>query len=126
MLARPQRKWRSLLRLELLECRLAPAGTVVVVPLDRILDQFGNQIITVQAYENSARAAFGIFDTGASALTFSAGDQARFTAKGVPIPIKIAGGAIAEGFAGPIVGHVSMPGTILADGLHAAGLSFDC
>jgi hypothetical protein len=104
---------------------LAPAGTTIVVPLDHVLDEFGNQIITVQAYENDARSAFGIFDTGASALTFSAGDQARFVAKGVPIPIKIARGATAAGLSGTVVGHVSMPGTILADGLHAAGLSFD-
>src|SRR5260370_42252245 len=75
---------------------------------------------------NSARSDFGIFDTGASALTFSAGDQARVPAKGVPIPIKIAGGARAEGLAGPLLGHVSMPGTIFAGGLHGAGLSFYC
>jgi hypothetical protein len=111
--------------LETLEQRLAPAGTVEVVPLDQLLDQFGNQIITVQGYQSNARAAFGIFDTGASALTFSAGDQARFTAQGVPIPIKVPGGAVAQGLGGSIVGDVSYPGTILVDGLHAASLSFD-
>jgi hypothetical protein len=111
--------------LEFLESRLAPTGTTVVVPLSPILDEFGSQIVTVQAYDNSSRAAFGIFDTGASALTFSAGDQARFTALGVPIPILVPGGAVAEGLGGPIVGDVSYPGTILADGLHAANLSFN-
>lgn len=125
MTPRPNPKRHSSLFLEFLENRLAPTGTTLVIPLDRILDQYGNQIITVQAYENNSRAAFGIFDTGASALTFSAGDQARFTAKGFPIPIRVVRGAMAEGLAGPIVGDVSMPGTILADGLHAAGLSFD-
>src|SRR5579871_549077 len=121
----PFAKHRSTLFLESLECRLAPAGMTVVVPLDQDLDQFGNQIITVQGYEDQVRSAFGIFDTGASALTFSAGDQARFIANGLPIPIKVAGGARAEGLAGPVVGDISMPGTIYADGLHAAGLSFD-
>ena len=119
-----QRQW-FIPCLEFLEYRLAPTGTTVVVPLDTILDEFGSQIVTVQAYDNSSRAAFGIFDTGASALTFSAGDQARFTAQGVPIPILVPGGAFAEGLGGPIVGDVSDPGTILADGLHAANLSFN-
>jgi hypothetical protein len=120
-----QAKRRGLLCLEILESRLAPTGTTVVVPLDTILDEFGEQIVTVQAYESGARAAFGIFDTGAAAITFSAGDQARFTAQGIPIPIKLPLGAVADGLGGPIVGDVSYPGTILADGLHAAGLSFD-
>jgi hypothetical protein len=124
-LSGPRSKQRWIPFLELLEHRLAPTGTTVLVPLDRIADEFGNQIITVQAYETSARAAFGIFDTGASALTFSAGDQARFSALGVPIPIKVPRGAEAEGLGGTIIGDVSNPGTILADGLHAANLSFD-
>jgi hypothetical protein len=122
---RPHAKSRSIPFLELLEQRLAPAGTVDVVPLDQLLDEFGNQIITVQGYQNNARAAFGIFDTGASALTFSAGDQAKFTAQGDPIPIKVPGGAVAQGLGGSIVGDVSEPGTILVDGLHAASLSFN-
>jgi hypothetical protein len=111
--------------LELLEQRLAPTGTTVFIRLDTVADEFGNQIITVQGYESDARSAFGIFDTGASALTFSAGDQGRFTSQGIPIPIKVFRGAVAEGLGGPIVGDVSNPGTILVDGLHAAGLSFD-
>lgn len=125
MPSRPPPTSRSIPFVEDLEQRLAPSGTTVFVPLDRIADEFGNQIITVQAYENNARAAFGIFDTGAAALTFSAGDQARFTSQGIPIPIKVPRGAIADGLGGPIIGDVSNPGTILVDGLHAASLSFD-
>src|SRR5438067_10193939 len=122
---RPHAKQHSLLLLEHLEHRLAPAGLTLTIALDHVLDEFGNQIITVQAYESDARSAFGIFDTGASALTFSAGDQGRFTALGIPIPIKVPRGAVAEGLGGPIIGDISNPGTILADGLHAANLSFD-
>jgi hypothetical protein len=66
--------------------------------------------------------AFSIFDTGASAITFAASDQANYVD---PIPVKVAGGAMADGIGGGITGDVSEPGTILADGLHAAQLTFD-
>src|SRR5207245_11187077 len=98
---RPLSEPRARPRLELLEPRLAPTGTTVFIRLDTIADEFGNQIITVQGYESDARSAFGIFDTGASALTFSAGDQGRFTSLGIPIPIKVFRGAVAEGLGGP-------------------------
>jgi hypothetical protein len=36
--------------LEILESRLTPTGPLVIAPLDPVLDQFGQQIVTVQAY----------------------------------------------------------------------------
>src|SRR5439155_12169248 len=65
---------------------------------------------------------FSIFDTGASAITFSATDQTNYLD---PIAIKVPGGANADGIGGSITGGVSQPGDILADGLHAATLTFD-
>jgi hypothetical protein len=116
---------RYLLLLEPLEQRLVfSLPPQYTVPLDAS-DSIGDQIVTVQAYQNSARTAYGIFDTGASAITFSAGDQARFTAAGLPIPIKVPDGAVAAGVGGQVVGDVSEPATILADGLHAATLGTD-
>jgi hypothetical protein len=116
------------LRLELLESRLTP----VTIPLNPATDQFGDQIVTVQAYGNANHAAFSFFDTGASAVTFSAAEQAALAAQGFAIPILNPGGAIAQGLGGGplsmgglITGDVSMPGTILADGLHAASMSFN-
>jgi hypothetical protein len=121
---------RSFLTIEELEQRLVLAtGQTVHVPLDPILDQFGDQIVTVQAYADKSRTAFGIYDTGAGALTFSATDQANFTAQGNPIPIKVPNGARADGIGGAIVGDVSQPpppGTgIIATGLHGATMSFN-
>jgi hypothetical protein len=114
------------LEVELLEPRLlltAPAK--LIIPLDAELDAFGKQIVTVQAYQDKARAAFGIFDTGASSISFSAADQTRLLAAGTPIPIQIPAGAHADGVGGSVTGDVSQPGTILAAGLHAATMSFD-
>jgi len=125
MLSRPHASRRWALCLEELEPRLVPDGTGFVVGLDPQADQFGDQILTAQAYNTVDRLAFGIFDSGASAIAFSAQDQANFQAKGLPIPIKTTGGAMVEGIGGMVVGDVSMPGTILADGLHAVKISFD-
>ncbi len=112
--------------LEQLEARLVPTGTpVLTIPLDPNLDQFGDQILTVQAYGDSTRATSGIFDTGASAVTFAPGDQDMFTQNGNPIPIKVPGGAQASGIGGDVTGDVSQPGTILADGLHAGSVNID-
>jgi hypothetical protein len=122
---------RAVLSLELLEQRLVldggrQTGTIGEdVNLDGGLDVFGDQIVTVQAYEDASRSAFSIFDTGSSAITFSAGDQAAFKARGNPIPIKVPGGAVAVGVGGKVVGDVSKPGTIRVGGLSAASLSFD-
>ena len=65
------------------------SGTSYTVPLDPLLDQFGDQVATVQGFSDSGgtRVTFGIFDTGASAVTFSAGDQDGFAFFGTPIPI---------------------------------------
>src|SRR5262249_61029753 len=76
-------------------------------------------------YGDACRAAFGLVDAGASAVTFSADDQAVFAESGGGIPVKNAGGAAASGIGGDIVGDVSEPGVILADGMNAAELSFD-
>src|SRR5688500_7549462 len=111
--------------LEELESRLAPVGQVIAVPMDPLLDQFGDQVATVTGYDDANRITFGIFDTGASAVTCSATDQDLFTFFGSPIPIKVVGGAVASGIGGEITGDVSMPGTILADGFHAMNLTFD-
>jgi hypothetical protein len=105
---------------------------MVTVPLDPTLDRFGDQIVTVQAYGNPGQAAFSFFDSGASAITFSASEQAALAAAGFPIPILNPGGAVAQGLGGGplatgglITGDVSMPGTILADGLHAVTMTFN-
>jgi hypothetical protein len=119
-----KKRWPRLF-VELLEPRLVLNGPTVTIPLDPTLDQFGDQILTVQAYSNPSNAAFSIFDSGASAVTFSADDQAVFASLGSAIPIKVPGGATADGIGGTITGDVSQPGTIIADGMHASTLTFD-
>src|ERR1700736_4614291 len=114
MIRRPTVKRRIPLGLETPELRLAPAlPPTLTIPLDPNTDRYGDQIVTVQAYVDGSREAFGIFDTGASAITFSAKDQANFIAQGNPIPIKVPGGAHGQGLNGRITGDVSQPGTIL-------------
>src|SRR5262249_62124148 len=104
---RKVRRLRSFLReFEALEARLvltSPGN--LTIPLDPTFDQFGDQIITIQAYEDPTKAAFGIFDTGASAVTFSADDQAIFADAGGAIPVKVPGGAAAPGLGGGIRGQ---------------------
>ena len=125
--ARRPRRFSS--AFDALESRaLLTGGGSLTVPLDPALDQFGDQILTVQGYgTDGAMASFGIFDTGASAMTFSADDQAlfQFLTDGPGIPIKVPDGASADGIGGGIVGDVSEPGTIVADGMHASTLTFD-
>ncbi len=111
--------------LETLDSRLLLSGDSLTVALDPTLDQFGDQIQTVQSYGDPSQAALGIFDTGASAVTFASSDQASFQDLGGGIPIKVSGGASADGIGGTVTGDVSEPGTILADGIHAAQLTFD-
>jgi hypothetical protein len=105
-----------------LESRLTPAG-LVIEPLNPALDQFGQQIVTVQAYGDPSRAIFSVFDSGSSAVTFAAKDQAALASLGAAIPILNPGGAVAEGIGGFITGDVSMPGTIIADGMHAIAMT---
>jgi Aspartyl protease/FG-GAP-like repeat len=124
MLARSRAFRRLQLQVELLETRLTPAGPLVLVPLNPSMDQFGRQIVTVQAYGDPNHAVFSVFDTGSSAITFCVNDRATLAAAGVPIPVLNPGGALADGVGGLINGDVSMPGTIIADGLHAASMSF--
>jgi VCBS repeat-containing protein len=121
MVTRVPCRRRSALTVESLEQRLLLTGNLTI-PLDPDIDQFGDQILTVQAYETDSLTVFGIFDTGASALTFGAEDLSFLPDQ---IPVKVPGGASAEGIGGSITGDVSQPGTILADGFHAADLSFD-
>ncbi len=201
--ARRRAPRERILRVEELESRVVLSGASVTVPLDPALDQFGDQIPTVQAisaksgtltarvdadtavltlasghgitdadtvdvywdggHRNSVTVAaydvatitvdagtgddfpaedttitcgsssfgansfadFGIFDTGASVVTFSADFQYLAEFLGDPIPIKNPGGALAEGIGGWIQGDVSQPGTILVDGMNAMSLTFD-
>jgi autotransporter-associated beta strand protein len=100
-----------------------PDGSVEL-ELDDTLDQFGFQAAIFQAYED--QVAFSIFDTGASVVTISATDQFFFQLFGTTgIPVKVLCGAVAEGVGGALVGHVSEPGTVMADGLHISALTFD-
>lgn len=95
------------------------------IPMLPELDWFGDQIETLQIYESDGvqRAAFGIYDTGASVATLSAADQEAFLIQGSPVPIKIPGGAVANAVDGTVVGDISMPVTFWADGIHA--VTFD-
>src|SRR5262249_37179730 len=107
---RPSRLCRSTrLWVELLESRLTPSGDLTIA-MDPVIDQFGDQVLTLQAFDDPVRTAFSIFDTGASAVTFSADDQEAFKFFGAPIPIKVPGRAAAEGIGGPIPGHACQPG----------------
>ena len=113
---------------EQLESRWLLAGGDVDLTLDVWLDQFGYQPEISQAYED--KVSFGsIFDTGASLVSFSATDQYLFesydTGGGGGIPIKVPGGAQAEGIGGMLIGDVSQPGTVLVDGFHTSVWSMD-
>ena len=106
MHTRSQSRRRRTIRvwLEGLETRalLTSMPPTLSIPLNKDLDQFGDQIVTVQGFESSdgtsaTGAGFGIFDTGASAVTFSPDDASLFDFYGNPIPIKNPGGAQADG-----------------------------
>jgi hypothetical protein len=101
------------------------SGGGLVIKLDPSLDITGQEIIAVQSYQSSVRTTFALFDTGASAITFSAADQSAFAAAGAGIPIAIRGGGMVSGVNGVQVGDVSIAGSIQADGLHAATLTFN-
>jgi hypothetical protein len=105
------------------------------IPLFPWFDQIGSQIDIVQEFTcpvtvNGQQVMqsfqeFGIYDTGASVVTFSAAAQDNFQSQGYGIPVKVPYGAWAEGVAGNVVGHVSVPGTIRADGSHVMTISND-
>ncbi len=112
--------------LEQLEDRRLLAGGYIDFTLDSLLDQFGYQPEISQAYED--KVSWGsIFDTGASLVSFSATDQYLFESyqTGGGIPIKVYGGAQAEGIGGILTGDVSQPGTVLVDGFHTSVWSMD-
>jgi hypothetical protein len=115
----------DLAAVEILEDRTLLAIDIEV-PLDAVLDVFGFQPETIQVFEDKVSLG-AIFDTGASVVTFSALDQFLFDPfkDGTGIPIKIEGGAVAEGVGGILQGDVSEPGTILADGIHVSVFSTD-
>ncbi|MCU0981962.1 MAG: hypothetical protein MUF25_22645, partial [Pirellulaceae bacterium] len=96
---------------EQLEDRRLLAGTTIDITLDRWLDQFGYQPEVSQAYEDMVSLG-SIFDTGASIVSFSATDQFLldpFGGGGNGIPVKVPGGAQAEGIGGILTGDVSQP-----------------
>ena len=58
MKARPRRGRPRRLALEALEARLVPSNPdTLTIPLDPVLDQFGDQVITAQAYGDEVRTA---------------------------------------------------------------------
>ena len=98
-------------------------GVEIQVDLDPFLDRFGSQLETIQIYRDAAgdRAAYSIYDTGASVVTWAVEDQEA----GIPIPIKVPNGAQAEGIGGTLVGDVSQPGTVLSVGMDAIRYTSD-
>src|SRR5262245_20351847 len=120
----PSPKGRARPILEALEARLVPAD--LQVPLDPLLDALGNQFETLQVYRSFDglgnpvdRVTLGIFDTGASPVTFSFLDQEFFT-DAIPVKQNADGTDVTanvEAVGGTLQGLVSEPGTILSDGL---------
>src|SRR5688572_30410720 len=117
-------RWPAAAAIERLEDR-ALLVTAAVVPLDATLDQIGFQPAVVQAFDDPSTPeqenwiAFGIFDTGASVVTLGVNDHFFFEP---PFPIRVPGGAVAEGIGGVLIGDVSQPVTVIVDGLSAASL----
>jgi hypothetical protein len=108
--------------IEEFEPRLVPTINVALNPT---VDTYGDQIVTVQAYSGPLRNSFGIFDTGSSAVTFSAQDQAALAAEGRPIPVQSRGDAWAGGLGGQVVGNVAVPARFIGTGIHAATMTMD-
>lgn len=123
-LGSPPRARRPLC-VEALEDRYALSAVSLSIALDPGLDVTGRQVIAVEAFQDSNRATFALFDTGSSAVTFSAANQSKFTASGNPIPVLIKGGGILTGLGGTQTGDISNPGNIFADGIHAARFTID-
>jgi len=118
--SRPTQLRRFRPQLCALEDRLAPAN--LTIDLDPVIDQFGNQFEVIQIYQDAdgERQTFGIFDTGASPVTFSWVDQFFFDELlGMPIETIPGVTVEAQGVGGTLSGAVSQPGTIISDGLHA-------
>jgi hypothetical protein len=87
-----------------------------VVQLDPDNDLIGQQIYAVQTYTPTAGGSpildIGLYDTGASVISFSAYSNPYF-----PQPHLNPGGAGGQGVGGSVVGDVSQPGSILAGGI---------
>ena len=124
--SRPSRPLSIRLPIELLESRDVPSTLEIRLIPD--IDQFGNQYATVQVFHfddgQPDRVTFGIFDTGASPVTYSAEDQLFFGLDDPAMAIPLIDGATvtAEGIGGSLTGLLSQPGTLLADGFHALDL----
>jgi len=98
------------------------SAAVQPVPLIPDVDNFGSQIETIQIYEygGQSQMMFGIYDTGASVVTISEIECIYYELlTGEDFPVKVVDGAVAQGIGGDLVGDVSQPGRITADGLHA-------
>ncbi len=107
-----------------------PVPQTLQVPLFPEFDLYGNQFEIVQAYENGSgqrSITSGIYDTGASVVTFSALDQGFFFPfQGQPMIPTIPGAvATADAIGGSIYGDVSVAGKILAAGASALSINFN-
>jgi len=87
-----------------------------VVQLDPNNDLIGQQIYAVQTYTPAAGGSpildIGLYDTGASVISFSFFSNPYF-----PQPHLNPGGAGGQGVGGSVIGDVSQPGSILAGGI---------
>jgi hypothetical protein len=99
-----RRRFRS--RFEELESRFL-LSPIITIALNPVLDRTGQQAV-LRSSPGGSITDYGIFDTGASSITFSAGDRGS-------IPVKVQGGATAGGLGGAVVGDVSQPTMITAD-----------
>lgn len=94
------------------------------IPLDPFDDRIGQQVYAVQTYTPASGGQtiidLGLYDTGASVITFSWFSNSFF-----PQPHLAPGGAGGQGIGGNVVGDVSQPGTLLAGGIQDFTISFD-
>ncbi|MBN1395142.1 MAG: retropepsin-like domain-containing protein [Pirellulales bacterium] len=104
-----------------------------VIPLDTVLDEAGEQIEVIQGYYQlnegagvlEYRYTGGIYDTGASVITLGYSAQEMYKFLSIDVPIKVSGGARAEGVDGPVIGDVSEAGIVVSDGLHALSIDIN-
>jgi hypothetical protein len=93
------------------------------------IDSIGQQIATVQVYNSGDgkgdRITYGIYDTGASVVTYGYQDLDGLSALGQSIGVKVADGAQASGLGGVLIGDVSVPGTVTVVGMSGVDVDFD-
>ena len=93
------------------------------------IDSIGQQIATVQVYNSGDgkgdRITYGIYDTGASVVTYGYQDLDGLSAMGQSIGVKVADGAQASGLGGILIGDVSVPGTVTVVGMSGVNVDFD-